>query len=286
MSAMARDLVSLTKPRVTLLVILTALGGVLLAPVAPASLALALFLGATFAVVGSANALNCYLERDSDRDMDRTRDRPLPSGRLSPSVALGFGLALGVFSLPVLALVANPLTALIAAIALVSYVWIYTPLKRRSPAALWVGAVPGALPPLMGWTAATGRIEPAGLALFLILFLWQVPHFLAIALYRREDYARAGLRALPVVAGEAVTKRRILEVAIATWAATLLPLALGVAGSTYGVSAFVLGAGFVAVAALGRSARADHRWARGLFRASLAHLSLLVLALAVDVLQR
>lgn len=282
----ARDLVSLTKPRVTLLVVLTALGGVVLAPTAPPLLAVFLFLAATFTVVGSANALNCWMERDSDRHMDRTRDRPLPSGRMSSSLALGFGIALGIASLPILALAANPLTALLAAVALVSYVWLYTPLKRRSPAALWIGSVPGALPPLMGWTAATGRIDAGGVALFLILFLWQVPHFLAIALYRREDYARAGLRALPVVAGEAITKRRIVQIAFATWAATLLPVALGIAGLTYGIAAFVLGAGFVAVALRGLRPDAGERWARKLFLASLVHLSLLVLALAVDVALR
>ncbi len=151
-TATLRDLVALTKPRITLMVIITTLGGLWLAPGEVPMVTILATLVATAMVVGAANTLNCWLERDSDAFMARTKNRPLPSGRLDPRWALGLGLALGAISVPVLTLVVNPLTGLLAAIALVSYVWIYTPMKQRSPAALLVGSVPGALPPLMGWT--------------------------------------------------------------------------------------------------------------------------------------
>lgn len=278
----ARDLVSLTKPRVNLLVVLTALGGLHLAPATiPWSRAFP-FLIATAAIVGSANALNCWWERDSDRHMARTKNRPLPSGRLSPRIALAFGVGLGALSVPALAWSANALTALLGAIALVTYVGIYTPMKRRSPLALHVGAIPGAMPPLMGWTAATGSIDAGGLALFGILFLWQLPHFLAIALYRRREYARAGLRALPVVAGERVAKVHAAAFAVMLGAASLLPTGLGLAGLPYALVAGLLGAAFVALSLRGFWTRVTGRWARRLFLASLVHLTVLVGALMID----
>ena len=275
------DLVSLTKPRVNVLVIATAFGGLVLAPSQPSVGAALLFLLATGVVVGSANALNCWMERDSDRHMARTRLRPLPAGRLSPTSALLFGLLLAAVSLPALALAANPLTALLGAIALVSYVCVYTPLKRRSPLAIYVGAIPGAMPPLMGWTAATGRIDAGGLSLFAILFLWQVPHWLAIATYRRSEYARAGLRALPVVKGVDVAMRVALVFSLLLAAAAVLPVLLGVAGWIYLVAAIALSVYFVD-AAIVALRRADAKSARKLFIASLIHLSLLVLALGID----
>src|SRR5688572_25744505 len=185
-----RDLVSLTKPRITLLVVITTAGGLWLAPGALSPWTVAVTLLATAIVVASANALNCWMERDSDRLMARTRNRPLPAGRLDARVALVFGVALGVASVPLFTFLVNPLTGLLAAIALVSYVWVYTPLKQKSWTALLVGAVPGALPPLMGWTAATGKLELPGLVLFAVLFVWQIPHFIAIALFRQDDYER------------------------------------------------------------------------------------------------
>jgi len=202
----AADLVSLLKPRLSSLVLCTLAGGMWLAP---GELSLprwvATLLG-TAGTVGAANALNCWLERDRDRFMARTRLRPLPSGRMESGVALGFGILLAVFSLPLLALASNGLTASLGFLALVSYVAAYTPLKPKSPMAMLVGAIPGALPPLMGWTAVTGRIGIGGLLLFGILFAWQMPHFLAIALFRKEEYRNAGYMALPLVSGDDVTR--------------------------------------------------------------------------------
>ena len=218
----ARALLALTKPRVTWLVSFSAVVGLWLAPVAMGLVrALVVFLAIT-GLVGSANALNCVLERDVDALMRRTAGRPLPAGLLSPAVARLFGVALGAFSLALVWAASNTLTALLGLAALVGYVAVYTPMKRRSPWALLVGAVPGALPPLMGWTAATGRLDPAGLALFGLLFLWQVPHFAAIALLQRDDYARAGLRVWPVVYGERATWQLALVGALG-----MVPLAVG-----------------------------------------------------------
>ncbi len=200
------DLVALTKPRLSSLVLCTLAGGMWLAPgELSVSRWVATLLG-TAGTVGAANALNCWIERDRDRLMARTRGRPLPSGRMEPGVALGFGLALAVFSLPLLALGSNGLTGSLGFLALVSYVAAYTPLKPLSPGAMLVGGIPGALPPLMGWTAVTGHIGAGGLVLFGILFAWQMPHFLAIALFRKEEYRKAGYLALPLVSGDDATR--------------------------------------------------------------------------------
>src|SRR5512138_3497431 len=219
--AYARDLVLLSKPRLSGLVVLTCAGGLALAPgqigVARAIVAV---LG-TAAVVGAANALNSWVERESDALMRRTRDRPLPAGRVEPMVALALGVAVPVFAIPVLALVANPLTALLAFVALFTYVLVYTPMKKRSTLALFVGAVPGAIPPLLGWTAVTGRLDPGGVALFLLLFAWQLPHFLAISIYLAEDYARGGLKVFALVHGERMTRRWIAAIGVA-----VLPVSL------------------------------------------------------------
>ncbi|MCZ7677248.1 MAG: protoheme IX farnesyltransferase [Sandaracinaceae bacterium] len=193
------------------------------------------------------------------------------------------GLGLGAVSVPVLTIVANPLTGLLAAIALVSYVWVYTPMKQRSPFAIVVGSVPGALPPLMGWTAATGELSAPGIVLFGILFVWQLPHFLAISLFREREYTKAGIRVMPAVHGVASTK---LQAAL--WAGALLPVSLllvplGIAGWIYLSVAGVLGVVFLVWALVGLREEAGNRWARQLFVASLIYLPLLFAALAVDV---
>ena len=198
----ARELISLTKPRITLMVVLTAAGGMWLAPGAAASVTIAVALGALAMVVSGANALNCWLERDSDRLMRRTAVRSLPAKRLSPTPALLFGLVLGFAAVPILWLAVNPLTALLGALSLFIYVCIYTPMKQMTWVALLIGAVPGAMPPLMGWTAVTGSIDLPGLVLFCVMFIWQIPHFLAIATFRREEYEAAGLVVLPSVHGD------------------------------------------------------------------------------------
>jgi protoheme IX farnesyltransferase len=186
-----RDLVALTKPRITTLVLLTGAAGACLAPAHVPMARLLLSLVGTALIVASANALNMWWEREVDGLMSRTRGRPLPAGRMSPDLALAFGLALGVVSVPMLFLV-NVATGLLGLVSLVSYVAVYTPLKRHTHLALLVGAVPGAMPPLMGWTTVTGAIGLGGALLFAVLFLWQLPHFAAISIFRKDDYARAG----------------------------------------------------------------------------------------------
>lgn len=280
--ALLGDLVSLTKPRVTALVLATAGVGLWLAPQRVSLWTALSMLVATTAIVGSANALNCWLERDIDRFMSRTKRRPLPAGRLDPQLALAFGLMLGVLSVPVLVFLVNPLTGLLGALALVSYVWVYTPLKQRSPKALLVGAVPGALPPLMGWTAATGSLDAPGIALFAVLFFWQLPHFIAISMYRQREYSNAGLKVLPAVRGERVAKLHAILYAAALMPATLWLVSLDVAGSVYLVSATVLGAVFLGATLLGLRRAAGNRWARRVFVVSLFYLPLLLAALVVD----
>jgi protoheme IX farnesyltransferase len=195
----------------------------------------------TAGTVGAANALNCWIERDRDRLMARTRLRPLPSGRMESGVALAFGILLAVFSLPLLAMASNGLTGSLGFLALVSYVAAYTPLKPKSPMAMLVGAIPGALPPLMGWTAVTGKIGLGGLLLFGILFAWQMPHFLAIALFRKEEYRSAGYMALPLVRGDDATRVWMLVWTVVLVILSVLLVPLGVAGPFYLAVALVLG---------------------------------------------
>jgi heme o synthase len=281
------DLIALTKPRITLMVVATMLGGTSLASRfarahggldRPFS-AIALGLAGTVLVVAGANALNMYLERDTDRLMTRTRGRPLPAGRMAPDVALWFGLGISAVALPLLFLGANWITGALAAFALAAYVLVYTPLKRRTTWALPIGAVPGAIPPLLGWTTVTGRIEWPGLLLFGILFLWQIPHFLAIATFRREDYARAGLKVLPVERGDRVTRIHIVGYLVALVGVTGLLVPAGIGGPVYLDIAAVLGVGFLAFGAFGLRPTAGVRWARGLFAVSIVYLVLLLAAL-------
>ncbi|HEY8076260.1 MAG TPA: heme o synthase, partial [Labilithrix sp.] len=226
-----RDWVTLAKPRITLMVVITAAGGLFLSRRAQGleDGARALTSGAVFAtlfgtalIVAGANALNMYLERDVDRRMDRTKNRPLPAGRMPPRAALWFGVVTSALAVPILAIGANALTALLAVIANLLYVFAYTPLKQHSHYALHVGAIPGAIPPLLGWTAGTGRIDAPGAVLFAILFLWQIPHFVAIAMFRRADYARAGLVVMPNVVGDLASRHTIVRWIFAGVAASLL----------------------------------------------------------------
>ena len=282
------DLIALTKPRITLMVAITMLGGIWLAartaPVVRTSLpVLAMAVLGTILVVSGANTLNMYIERSSDRLMARTKNRPLPSGRMAPAIALWFGIALSAISVPLLTFGVNLWTGLLAAIALASYVLLYTPLKRRTTASLLIGAVPGAIPPLLGWTTITGRVEWPGVLLFAIMFLWQVPHFLAIAIFRREDYHRAGLQILPVTRGERVTRHHIVGYLAALVLVTLLLIPVGVGGPLYLVAATGLGSAFFAFGAWGLLPTSGARWARGLFITSIVYLVLLLGALMVSV---
>jgi protoheme IX farnesyltransferase len=277
-----RALVELAKPRITTMVVVTFAGGLWLAPGAGAGWRRALALLGTVLIVAAANALNMYLERDSDGRMERTRRRPLVEGRLSPEMAVGFGAVLACAAVPLLLVGANPLTAVLGLVAFASYVWAYTPLKRVSGVALFVGAVPGAMPPLMGWTTATGRLDAPGLALFAILFIWQLPHFLAIALYRAEDYAAAGIRVLPLSVGVLATRWHIIVYTVALVVVSVLPVPFGVAGRWYLAAARILGAWFLGRALVGFRPAAPRPWARSVFLVSLVYLTGLFGALAVD----
>jgi protoheme IX farnesyltransferase len=282
-----RDVVALLKPRITLMVIITAAGGLFLSKraedVAPlsATTILATLLG-TALIVAGANALNMYIERDVDRRMDRTKNRPLPAGRLAPRVALWVGVGSSAIAVPILAIGANPLTALLAVIANLLYVLAYTPLKQHAHWALHGGAVPGAIPPLLGWTAGTGRIDAAGLVLFALLFLWQIPHFIAITLFRKADYARAGLVVMPNVKGELAARHTIVRWIFACVAASLLVVPLGLAHRGYLVAATVLGAVFFSFGCYGLKAGSGTRWAKLLFAYSIVYLTLVFGALVAD----
>lgn len=274
------DLVALVKPRIMVMALLTAAGAMSLAPgTASTSVALWLLAG-TALIVGSANTLNMYLERDIDCLMARTRNRPLPQGRLDAKTALVFGAVQGAIALPVLAMV-NVVTAALGLLALILYVGIYTPMKQRSHWAVWVGGVPGAMPALMGWTAATGRVELAGLAVFGVLFFWQVPHFHAIALYRQREYDAAGLKTLPGTRGEAAAKLEIVLYLVVQVAVSLVVVPFGVAGVPYLVTASILGALVLGQALAGVRA-GGAKWARNVFLASIVYLPVLFAVMVLD----
>lgn len=277
-----RNVVDLGKPRITSMVVFTTWVGLWIAgqPMAwPLALA---FLATVGLLVSSANTLNCWLERDIDARMVRTRDRPLPSGRLSAPSALVAGLLEGVVALALLAWLTNPLTVALGAIALTTYVLVYTPLKRVSWIALHVGAVPGAIPPLMGWTAATGTLDVPGWTLFAILFAWQLPHFLAISLYLRDDYDRGGLRVVPVALGVAAARKHLFAYAVLLAIVAVAVVPAGVAGPWYGLFALAISLAFAWEAWRGVASRAGNAWARRVMLASVAYLPALITVLLLD----
>ena len=277
-----KDAVELAKPRITGMVVFTTAMGLWAAP-APLSAArtVALLVGTTM-LVASANIFNSWMERDVDARMLRTKERPLPAGRFDPWSALALAVGLGVFAIPILAVIVNPLTALLGAIAHAVYVLVYTPLKRVTPWALEIGAIPGAVPPLMGWAAATNGVAAGGWLLFGILFLWQLPHFIAIAIYLREDYARGGLRVVSVVRGEASARRRLLAWTVVLVAWSFLALPLGAAGIPYAVVAAIVGLGFLAIAVDGVRRAVGGAWARRAMLYSLVYLVAVAAALVLD----
>jgi len=279
----AGDLLELAKPRITALVVFTTAIGLWLAPhgLPPVTVALTLF--GTVLIVAAANVLNMYLERDTDAFMPRTMNRPLPAHRMEPALALKFGLALAAISVPLLTFAVGALPGLLASIALVSYVLLYTPMKRQTATALLVGALPGAIPPLIGWTAATERLDLPGVLLFAVMFLWQVPHFLAITLFRKAEYARAGLVVQPnEPGGDREARANIVRYTVALVAVSLLFVPIGVGRSAYLLAALVLGAVFLGYALAGLRQKAGVRWARNLFLLSLVYLPLLFAALVID----
>ena len=276
------DFVMLTKPRLVSLVLVTTLVGFFLGSRGKVDLLLGAvtLLGTGLAAAG-AMALNQYLERDLDARMDRTRVRPLPDGRLAPTEALAFGVLATASGLSVLALLSGPMAAAVTSLTVGVYLFVYTPLKRRTSLATIAGAIPGALPPVTGWVAASGGELGAGaLALFAILFLWQLPHFLALSWMYREDYGRAGIVVLPASDPDGLmTGRQMVANLLALLPAALLPNLVGMAGSVYFFGALLLSLMFLACGvafALRRSRRA----ARRVFLASLAYLPALLLLLA------
>jgi protoheme IX farnesyltransferase len=270
-----RDVLALTKPRITLLSVTTAAAGLALTRERVATGVLASVVVGTGLVVGAANSLNMYLEREIDGRMARTRGRPLPAGRVRPAFALGFGILQGLFGLLILTLGTNVLTALLAAVALFLYVLVYTPMKQRSVHALWVGAVAGAMPPLLGWSAATGALSTAALALFSVLFVWQIPHFLAIALFRRDEYRSAGLKVLPNEHGERATHWVIFVGLLLQLLLTLALPPLGLGGILYAVGVAAFGSLMLGWSAVGLVRSVDDEWARRLFLLSVAFVPML-----------
>jgi protoheme IX farnesyltransferase len=274
----------LTKPRIALMVLFTVVIGAVLGGGGRVDLLLLVHtvVGTTLVAAG-ASALNMYLERRADARMRRTENRPLPAKRLLPVEALLFGTALGVGGFAYLwAMLPQAWAALVAAITFVTYVFVYTPLKRVTPLNTLVGAVPGALPPLIGWTAARGSLDVEAAGLFLIVFFWQVPHFLAIAWIHRDDYARGGFRMLPVVDRDgAVTGRNMVVYCLALLPASLLPTLGGHVGLVYVVGALTLGLAFL-VCTLGFLRTASTPNARRVLRGSLLYLPAVLALLLID----
>jgi protoheme IX farnesyltransferase len=238
----------------------------------------------TALVAAGAAALNQVYGRDTDALMRRTRSRPLPDGRVTASDARLFGVLLSAAGLVLLGALVNLQATALALATLVTYLIIYTPMKRRSPLATLVGAVPGALPPLIGWVAAHGGLSAGGAALFLIVFLWQIPHFMAIAWLYRDDYSKAGFPLLPVIEPDGRrTGRQAVAYAAALVPASLIPAFVGLSGSVYAVVALVLGAALLWLAVRFAVTRSD-RSARWLFFSSITYLPLIWIAMMADKL--
>lgn len=279
------DFYELTKPRMNFLVVVTTMVGYYMAAHGPAD-----WLRVVYTLVGTAltaagsSVFNQYAERTLDAQMRRTANRPLPGGRIKAADALLFGVALSLIGVSLLALFVNVLTAVLGALTLLLYVFVYTPAKRSTSLCTIIGAVPGAIPPVMGFTAVQGTITPQALALFAILFFWQMPHFLAIAILYRDDYARGGFRMLPVVDHHMeMTGRQIILYSLSLVTISLTPALLNMAGAVYFGAALLLGiafTGFGFVCARSKT-RAD---ARQLFLASIVYLPVLLAAMMIDKL--
>ena len=282
-----RDLVALTKPRVMSLVVFTGLCGLL---VAPETLPLALAVTAILCIAlgaGAAGALNQWYETDLDAKMRRTANRPLPARRMDRQTALHFGVGLSVFSVVLMDLATNHLAAVLLAVSILFYVLVYTVwLKRRTAQNIVIGGAAGAFPPLIGWVAATGTVDTLPVLFFAIIFLWTPPHFWALSLFVRSDYAAANVPMLPVVAGIRNTRLQILLYSVSVVVAAVLPFALGLTGLIYGVAAAVLNTVFIILAAAVFANRAEDpagmKPERRLFAFSILYLFGLFAALVVD----
>ena len=281
--AVVLDYLSLTKPRIISLLLLTTVATMFVADPAGPSLSVILWtmLGGYLAA-GGAGAINHYLDRDRDALMSRTSGRPLVTGRIDPINGLIFGIGLGIAAFGQLWMTVNLLTAVLAMVGLLGYVLLYTLwLKPLTPQNIVIGGSAGAVPPLVGWAAATGTLSWEAAWPFLIVFFWTPPHFWALSLMIKDDYARTGIPMLPVVRGEAHTRRQILLYAIVLMAVSLGPVATGLLGGLYLASALVLGVAFIGFAVL-LERRAGERLALRTYLFSLAYLALLFIAMAVD----
>jgi protoheme IX farnesyltransferase len=277
----ARDYVSLLKLRIVALLDATAIGVMIPASHGhpPIVAVLAVLVGGTFAA-GGAHAINCWFDRDIDAEMSRTRRRPVPAGRIPPWHALAIGIGLNVLAFAVLWTGANPLAAGLALAGTLIYVFVYTIwLKRTTPQNIVIGGAAGAVPPLVGWAAATGHLDATALALFGVIFFWTPPHFWALAQMIKADYERAHVPMLPAVGGERSAKRQSIAYATLTAAASVIPFLTGSAGPIYLAGAVALGVGLVGITVLDLQGR---RWTRRVFTYSIAYLALLFMLFAIS----
>ena len=286
-----KDWIALLKPRVMSLVVFSGLIGLL---VAPGHLHPVLAFTAVLCIAvaaGACGAINMWYDRDIDAIMRRTRDRPIPAGRIEPGAALGYGVTLAVGSVIVMGLAVNHVAAGVLALSIAFYVFVYTMwLKRRTPHNIVIGGAAGAFPPVIGWAAVTGSVDLIPLVLFAIVFIWTPPHFWSLALFANDDYRRAGVPMLPVVAGSKETRRQIVLYTLALVPLTLVPWFLGFSGTVYAAAAAVLGLGFLVCVWRVAADRQDETGvsltndapARAAFKFSIAYLFVLLAALAVD----
>src|SRR5215216_2005025 len=275
------DYVTLTKPKVQLLLLLTTVTTMYVAGDPSVSLVLLTLLGGSLSAGGAA-AVNHYWDRDIDAQMARTATRPIPSGRISPRAALAYGVILQVLSFALLATTVNVLAAVLALLGFLGYVFVYTVwLKRSTPQNIVIGGAAGAVPPLVGWTAVTGSLDPTSLYLFAIVFYWTPPHFWALSLLMKDEYARVGVPMMPVVHGERETRRQIVLYTVLLIVLTLLPVLFGFFGALYAAVAVTLGAGFL-VLALRLQRAADRRSALRTYLFSLLYLALLFCSMVAD----
>jgi protoheme IX farnesyltransferase len=280
-SIVLRDYLTLTKPKVQSLLLFTTVTTMYVAGDPSLGLILLTCLGGALSA-GGAGAINHAVDRDIDRTMARTADRPVASGRVSPAAAIAFGVTLGCASFLLLSLTVNPLAAVLSLSGLLGYVCVYTLwLKRTTPQNIVIGGAAGAVPPLVAWAAVTGGLNGMAVYLFAIVFFWTPPHFWALSLLMKDEYAKAGVPMLPVVRGETETRRQILLYTILLYAVTQLPFCAGGLGVAYLIPSMALGAAFIYFAArLLRSA--DRRWALRTYLFSLAYLALLFASMAID----
>jgi protoheme IX farnesyltransferase len=275
------DYVALTKPRVQLLLLLTTVTTMYVAGDPSVELVLATCLGGSLSA-GGAGAVNHWFDRDIDAQMARTAARPVPAGRIAPGAALAFGLVLGALSFAWLVVAVNALSAVLALSGFLGYVLVYTMwLKRTTPQNIVIGGAAGAVPPLVGWAAVTGHLDPTALYLFAIVFYWTPPHFWALSLLMKDEYARVGVPMMPVVRGEAETRRQILLYTGLLTVLTMLPVVFGFFGAIYAVAAALLGVAFLWLSV--RLQRvADRRSALRTYLFSLAYLAALFCAMVLD----